>query len=391
MNMKTHRMATYSLAAASVLAAAAILVSCGKDPVAVPVSSLTLDETAISLNEGETKALSVSVSPETADNKRVIWSTSNASVARVSSGEVTAVKAGNAVITAKSDDGGRTAVCNVSVSALRISVESLSLDCSSIEIMEGEQAKVRAVVKPDYATDRKVLWTSSDENTATVKNGKINALHPGKVTVTAETADGGFTASCEVTVLALPEIVPVDLGLSVRWASWNAGAMTPEGTGGFFAWGETQDRKVFTWDIYLWGDGSTGALTKYTGSDKTVLDPEDDPAAVRFGEGWRMPTLQECEELISNCHIAFGYSNGVKGFIFTSKKNENQLFFPASGYYNGTALKQPGSGCAFWTSTLSAESPACAKAVTLAERVYFYDTIKDEERCMGLSVRPVIE
>ncbi|MCQ2119654.1 MAG: Ig domain-containing protein [Bacteroidales bacterium] len=391
--MKTHRMATYSLAAASVLAAAAILVSCGKDPVAVPVSSLTLGETSISLNEGETKTLSVSVSPETADNKLVIWSTSNASVARVSSGEVTAVKAGNAVITAKSDDGGRTAVCNVSVSALRISVESLSLDCSSIEIMEGEQAKVRAVVKPDNATDRKVLWTSSDENIATVKNGKISALHPGIVTVTAETEDGGFTASCEVTVLALPEIVPVDLGLSVRWASWNVGAMAPEEPGGFFAWGETQGKKGFSWDTYLWGDGSTGALTKYTGSDKTVLDPEDDPAAVRFGEGWRMPTLQECEELMSNCIISFGNSenNGARGFILTSKKNGERLFFPAAGCYKGNTLKQPGSVCVFWTSTLSAESPACAKAVSLTQEFYYYDFIQDEERCMGLTVRPVIE
>lgn len=100
----------------------------------------------------------------------------------------------------------------------------------------------------------------------------------------------------------------VDLGLSVKWDTCNVGASSPEEYGGYYAWGETEEKRGYDWNTYKWCHGASGFQTKYcTGSNygtvdnNTVLAPEDDAARVKWGGNWRMPILNEVKELLSKC------------------------------------------------------------------------------------------
>ncbi len=132
----------------------------------------------------------------------------------------------------------------------------------------------------------------------------------------------------------------VDLGLpsGILWASWNVGATKPEEYGGYYAWGETEEKSNYSWSTYKWSKGSNTTLTKYctnnscgTVDDKTVLDPEDDVAHVVWGDGWRMPTYEELVELANNCTWSSMTMHGIYGYKVTSKSNSNSIFLPKAG------------------------------------------------------------
>ena len=143
------------------------IVSCQKE-VSEPimVSAVNLNADSVELTEGEEFQLVATISPNNADNKVVIWSTSNASVASVLDGKVTAIKAGKATITVKSDDGGKTATCDVVVNAMVCSVTSVSLSQTVIEMTEGDEVVLTATVSPENATNKNVKWNSSDSSVA---------------------------------------------------------------------------------------------------------------------------------------------------------------------------------------------------------------------------------
>ena len=175
-----------------------LLAACEKEPQAVKVTGISVNPTSLSLVEGETGSLTATVSPSDADDKTVIWDSSDKSVASVENGKVTALKAGSANITVKSVDGGFTASCSVSVSAKTVDVASISLSKEELTLKEGDSETITATVKPDDATDKTVTWTSSDPSVATVDGGKIEAVKEGTATVTAKAGDK--TATCKVTV-----------------------------------------------------------------------------------------------------------------------------------------------------------------------------------------------
>lgn len=182
------------LAAVCLLAVA----SCQKEPQPVNVTGVSVNPTTLSLIEGDTADLTATVSPSNADNPAVTWDSSDKSVATVSNGKVTAVKAGSATITVKSVDGGFTASCAVTVAAKVIDVSSVSLSKTELTLTEGDSETITATVKPDDATDKTVTWTSSDPAVATVEGGKITAVKEGEATITAKAGDK--TATCKVTV-----------------------------------------------------------------------------------------------------------------------------------------------------------------------------------------------
>lgn len=184
--------------AAILVAATAMSMSCSKD--IVPVTGVTLNETEVTLEEGETFTLEETVLPEDAGNKTVSWATSDAAVVTVEKGVVTAVAPGEATITVTTEDGGKTSDCKIVVKPAVIAVESVSLDKTELTIAEGENATLNATVLPENATNRNVVWTSDNEEVATVSDGKITALKSGAATITVTTEDGGKTAECKVTV-----------------------------------------------------------------------------------------------------------------------------------------------------------------------------------------------
>ena len=177
------------------------LLSCTEEPAIVAVTSVTLDSTSITLVEGDSQTLTATVSPSNAENQKVLWSSSNSSVASVKEGVVTALKVGNATITAKTDDGGKTATCKVIVETKDIPVTGVTLDKTSYEMTEGDEFTLTATVNPENATNKNISWSSSNTSVATVENGKVKALKTGTATITVKTEDGGKVASCEVTVM----------------------------------------------------------------------------------------------------------------------------------------------------------------------------------------------
>ena len=274
----------------------------------------------------------------------------------------------------------------------RVPVESVSLDPSELEIYAGNTAYLRVTVLPDNAHDLSILWSSSDESVATVSNGIMTAIAPGTATITVTTLDGGKTATCNVTVLSEPYTVAapeaIDLGLSVKWASFNLGATKPEEYGDYFAWGETEPKDSYSWTSYKWCNGDPDQLTKYCPADgKTMLDPEDDAATVNLGGKWRMPTDSEWTELRDGCTWTWTTRNGVEGRLATGP-NGNSIFIPAAGVRDGADLFNEGTYGHLWSSSLDTEDPDCAFNV-YCNSVYVHRY--GDRRCYGLSVRPVYD
>ena len=168
--------------------------------VTVPVTSLTLDRTTLSLAVGETAQLTATVKPDDATDKNVSWTSSDEFVAKVDNGKVTAVKSGKATITAKCCD--KTAGCAVTVT---VPVSSVILDKTTLSLSVGETATLTATVKPDNATDKNVIWSSSNESVVKVDNGKVSSLMMGQATITA--AIGNIVASCDVTVYQSDNVI----------------------------------------------------------------------------------------------------------------------------------------------------------------------------------------
>ena len=198
-------------------------------------------------------------------------------------------------------------------------------------------------------------------------------------------------------------LVAVDLRLSVEWASCNVGATSPEEYGGYYAWGEIKEKSDYSWYTYKWCNGSEHSITKYCTSSvygdidgKTTLDLEDDVAYVVCNnendesEGyWRMPTMDEINELMNKCDWEWVSVDGVKGYKVESRTNKNSIFLPAAGYCSDekSAL---GSGeiCNYWSSSLSEKGVCC---IAYSHYSYEGDNLMTGyyNRRHGLSVRPV--
>lgn len=134
------------------------IASCVKEPQVIQVTGITIDSSSLILTEGESAKLTATISPSNADNQGIIWPSSNASIASVSNGRVSAVSVGSATITAKSDDGGKTATCNITVSSKIVAVVGVSLDKASLELTEGGEYTLIATVQPFNADNQKVIW-----------------------------------------------------------------------------------------------------------------------------------------------------------------------------------------------------------------------------------------
>lgn len=228
---------------------------------------------------------------------------------------------------------------------------------SSLTLHTGEEKTLGCGFDPSNVTDRSVRVVSSDPSVVKPEDSSsltITAVAPGTATITVY-ACNGISASCQVTVITEPEYV--DLGLSVKWATFNVGANAPEEAGDFFAWGEIAPKDSYSWSNYKWCNGTENTLTKYntdsnygTTDYKTVLDLEDDAAHVIWGSSWRLPTKSEFEELKNCCQFEWvdDYNGtGAKGYKVTSKEpgfTDNFIFLPAptqpsgsNGYhYNGS-------------------------------------------------------
>ena len=168
----------------------------------VPVTSVSLDKTSLGLTEGDTETLTATVEPSDATNKNVTWSTSDASIATVTDGVVTAVAPGTATITVTTEDGNKAATCAVTVTAATVPVTGVTLNKTSTSLYVGDTETLTPTITPDNATNKNVTWSSDDTSVATVDaSGLVTAVARGTAVITATAADGsGASASCTVTV-----------------------------------------------------------------------------------------------------------------------------------------------------------------------------------------------
>lgn len=187
----------------------------------------------------------------------------------------------------------------------------------------------------------------------------------------------------------------VDLGLSVKWATCNVGASSPEEAGGYYAWGETEEKSDYDWDTYKWCNGTDVSMTKYcTNSsygivdNKSRLDSEDDVAHVKWGGSWRMPTLDETNELISKCVWKWTTYNGVNGQLVTGP-NGNSIFLPAVGYRYGTRFIGLGEDGCYWSAALYEDKSSDAYGPGFFGSNYW--GLGRYGRSNGHTVRPVTE
>lgn len=202
---------------------------------------------------------------------------------------------------------------------------------------------------------------------------------------------------CTFTTIPAPIPEAVDMGLSVKWASQNLASSSPEGAGGWFAWGDTLARASFSWAEYPFCKGDYNLLTKYctvasygTVDNLQVLLPEDDAASVLLGGGWRIPTWEEWAELMDteNCTWQWVSQNGASGYRVTSNRTGNSIFLPAAGYRDDIASRDLSSGY-YWSATLHPTGPFYGWSMEFNSNSVVGR--RPHGRCKGLSIRPVLE
>ena len=164
---------------------------------------IALDRTEVSLETSQTTTLVATVLPESAADKSVTWTSSNESVATVdANGVVTAIAVGEATITATTVDGSDlSASCKVTVAP--VLAMSIELDKTELDAMEMTEFQLTATVLPENTTNKGVVWTSSDNEIASVdETGLVKMLRVGSVVITATTVDGSnLSASCHITIV----------------------------------------------------------------------------------------------------------------------------------------------------------------------------------------------
>lgn len=169
----------------------------------------------------------------------------------------------------------------------------------------------------------------------------------------------------------------VDLGLSVKWATCNVGASSPEEPGEYYAWGEIEAKSSCT---------KENCKTWEKKMDSISGDAAFDAARAEWGGTWRLPTKADFWELENNCSWESTELNGKAGYKITGK-NGNSIFLPAGGWRSGTKLESVGSYGSYWSATPDENNNQDAY------RLYFSDdgrgTYWSYPRCDGRSVRPV--
>ena len=176
----------------------------------------------------------------------------------------------------------------------------------------------------------------------------------------------------------------IDLGLpsGTKWACCNVGAKSPEGYGGYYAWGETSEKSEYTWQNYAYYNSSTD---EYVNIGSNIAGTVYDVAHVRMGGSWRMPTLEQQRELINNCTRQWTTQNGVNGTLVTGP-NGGQIFLPAAGFRWDDGLGDAGEGGCCWSSSLSASYGGYACSLGFLSGCWGW---YGDDRSGGRSVRAV--
>lgn len=281
------------------------------------------------------------------------------------------------------------------VSALTFEELPLTLSASSFELHVGVKSNVEIT-----SGSGNYSLTSSDMEVATAKfkgfSVIVTAVGTGTATITVTDTKSEETKTIEVTVKEFPMSYLscpdshhphlIDLGLPscTKWACCNVGAEKPEDFGGYYAWGETEEKTTYNWKNYIHCNGSSS--TCYDIGDD-IAGTQYDVAHVKWGDYWVMPSYSQINELLNNCTYTWTY--GAEGGIFTSKNNGGSIFLPFSRYRWNDRLYSEDDGLGYiWSSTKAFLDEAYS--------LFFmnWDGVREVgnyERYYGLCVRPVFQ
>ena len=193
----------------------------------VAVTAVSVSPTTATVGLGTTQQLNATITPANATNQNVTWSSSNTSVATVNnSGLVTAISAGTATITVTTADGNKTASSAITVAAIPVS--SVAVSPTSASLYAGNTQQLTATISPANATNKNVIWSSSNTSVATVNSsGFVTAVSAGTATITATTQDGNKTSSATITVnpntnFTIYFYKPSNWGTGIKIYYWSA-------------------------------------------------------------------------------------------------------------------------------------------------------------------------
>ncbi len=176
----------------------------------------------------------------------------------------------------------------------------------------------------------------------------------------------------------------VDLGLpsGTLWATCNIGATRPEGFGGYYAWGETEEKSTYSWSNYIHCDGSYSNCHNI-GND--IAGTQYDVAHVKWGGSWRIPTIDQLKELMDNCSVTWTTLNGVYGAHLVGP-NGVSIFLPATGYLRSSLNED--SSVYIWSSSASSDREFNANYIHLSSSNYW--SWGSFFRYSGLPVRAIV-
>ena len=279
--------------------------------------------------------------------------------------------------------------------------EEPKIPSKKLNIFVGQQKE------DDYPLDYGSGLLQVNSSNPTVATGEIDEEHnqliltgisEGQTLITISDMDNTKILKIDVTVSLLcpddhhPHMIDLGLPSGTKWACCNVGATTPEGYGGLYAWGETEEKSYYDWETYQYYNSSTGVI-KDLGPD--IAGTKFDVAHEKWGGSWRMPSETQIQELLDYCTYK-GMFMTCWGGLFIGP-NGGCIFLPSAGYswWNGLDGRSDedffGSGGDefYWSSTQSQYA---------SDSAYFLDLTPFQEppsqvptyfRCIGMSVRPV--
>lgn len=377
----------------------------------VKVSSITITNQQITLNEGESQILTASVKPDNATNKALNWTSSNTNVATVNAnGLVTAKSMGEAEIKATAKDGSKVyGSCIVKVEHVDVPV---TVSVSAASGVNTNSASVTLVLTGTtdnvlsygivYGEEEKLEYNPQAGNYVIAQfNGtKQKVFDIENLSVHTDYYYRGFVIDGEeikysdgymsfTTLSSDPYPVAtqmVDLGLHVKWANYNMGAQQVADYGKLFSWGDYVGN----------ARGALGYPSDASSYKQNLSGTKYDIATVKWKGQWHTPTQAEWKELYEKCNwtrVTNYKGTGISGSVVTSKDPQytDELFLPNTGNYFNQSTNHQGSKAYYWSGDFNANDNSAAYVTYTTVKDGAFDTweMSYQTRYMGMGVRPV--